>query len=82
MRPIEFKGCNVVFAKHQPQYLSLPAHRSADGMITSCWQMTGWEKLKVFFSGKIWLTILVFNSPLQPQRLSVSSPIVKVKSGS
>lgn len=27
MRPIEFKGQNIIFAKDQPEYLPLPALR-------------------------------------------------------
>lgn len=38
MTPIEFPEHNVVFAKDQPEYLPLPAHKSngVTGEVTSC----------------------------------------------
>lgn len=55
MKPIKFKEANVTFAEHQPQYLSLPAHKSKDGQVISCWQPTIFESLKLLFGGKIYL---------------------------
>lgn len=73
MKPTEFAGQNVIFAKDQPQYLPLPAHRDKDGMVTSCWQLSFIERLQVFFSGKVWLRQLTFNNPLQPIKVSTES---------
>jgi hypothetical protein len=74
MRIIKFDGCNITYAKDQPEYLSLPAHKSADGKVTSCWGLSFFEWLQVAFTGKIWLNILTFNKPLQPLKMSVKRP--------
>ena len=68
MEPIEFKEQNVVYAKDQPEYLPLPAYKTEDGEITSCWKLTFREKLSVLFHGKIWINLMTFNRGLSPQR--------------
>jgi len=75
MEPIEFKGQTDVYAKDQPEYRSLPVHRTADGTVTSCWKMTWKERFKIFLTGKIWWSTMTFNKPLQPQLPSVDSPV-------
>lgn len=72
MEPIKFKEHNMVFAENQKEYLPLPAHRDDDGVVTSCWKMTFIERIRVIFTGKIYLSQMTFNSPLQPQRPKVS----------
>lgn len=74
MIPITFPEHNCVYAKDQPEYLPLPVHKTVDGMVISCWQLTWRERLKVLFTGCVWYSILTFNRPLQPQRPSVDSP--------
>lgn len=74
MHPIPFPEQNCVYAKDQPEYLPLPAHRAADGEVISCWKFTWWERIKILFFGKLWLRQLTFNSPLQPQRPQVERP--------
>jgi hypothetical protein len=75
MKPVKFKGSNVVFAENQPEYLPLPAYRSVNGVVVSCWQM-GWkERFKLLVSGRVWLRLLTFNNPIQPQRLYVDCPL-------
>lgn len=71
MNPIEFAEQNVVFAKDQPEYMPLPARRSADGSeVTSCWGMSWRERLRVLLTGRVYLTLLTFGAPLQPQIVS------------
>ena len=79
MYPIEFKEQNWIFAKDQPQYLSLPCYKSEDGEVISCWKLTFKERLKVLFGKPIWLSMLTFNKPLQPQKLSVDCFIASKK---
>lgn len=69
MKPTDFKGSNVVFAKDQPEYQPLPAFIDAedrDGTVVMCWKMTFWERLRILFTGRIWISVLTFRSPLQP----------------
>lgn len=76
MLPIEFNEQNAVLAKNQPEYMPLPVH-IGDGVTTSCWRL-GWrERIKMLFSGKVYLQIMTFHNPLQPQRLTVENPLSK-----
>jgi len=75
MKIIEFKECNTVYAKDQPQYLPLPAHKTKDGVVTSCWGFNLKERLVVLFTGRVFLQTLTFNNPLQPLKMSVTNPI-------
>ena len=70
---IDFPESNVVYGKDQPQYLPLPSHRTADGYVTSCWEPTLWEAIKMVFGAKIWVTIMTCNKPLQPQHLEIGA---------
>jgi len=74
MKPINFKRSNTIFAKDQTQYIPLPAYRDPgpDGTIISCWKLTLKERIKILFTGKLWLSLLMFGKPLTPQRPSVN----------
>lgn len=74
MEPIKFKGQNSTYAKDQPEYLPLPVHKTACGIVTSCWRMTWIERIKMLLTGRIWWSILTFNNPLQPQLPSIDKP--------
>jgi len=74
MKIIDFKEVNVTYAEDQVEYLSLPVYKRDDGEITCCWKLSFWEKVKVLFTGCLWLSILTFNFPLQPIKLSVHKP--------
>ena len=79
MYVIKFKECNVTFAEGQPEYLPLPAYRSADGIVTSCWKLSFWERIKVVVTGRMYLQILSFNRPLLPLKMSTSKPLIGVR---
>ena len=74
MKPVKFKGTNIVFAEDQPQYLPLPAYRDDKGEVTVCYRLTIWERFIVLFRGNMWFQILTFFNPLQPQKLSIRCP--------
>ena len=79
MRPIEFKEQNIVFAKNQKPYLPLPAYQDKEqGLIIHCWKLSIIEKVKILFTGKLWLNVLTFNNPPQPIRPMINNPF-KVK---
>ena len=71
---IKFPECNVTYAENQPEYKPLPVLKMEDGEIVTCWKPSTWERLKILFSGRIWLSVLTFNNPLQPLLLSVNKP--------
>ena len=74
MKPIEFKDQTTVFAENQPEYGNLPALKidSSQGEVISCWKMTLTERIKVLFTGKVWLNLMSFNKPLTPSFMSVN----------
>ena len=74
MKPIEFKHQNIVFANDQPEYMPLPALKieSEQGEVISCWRLSFKERVKVLFSGKVWLSLMSFNKPLTPSYMSVN----------
>ena len=77
MKLIEFAEQTVVIAKDQPQYLPLPAYQfpgDPKGRIACCWELSWPERFRVLFLGRIWHQILTFNSPLQPQLLTIEKP--------
>lgn len=69
----------VVFAKDQPEYLQLPAIVSNDtsGRVTTRWRL-GWkERLRLLFSGNLYVQVLTFHKSLQPIKLMVDCPPVE-----
>ena len=76
MKPIQFKKANMIIGKDQPEYLPLPAHACKDsqGTIISCWQLSFIERIKLLFTGTLWLSQLTFGDALQPQLPQVSNP--------
>ena len=71
MKILEFPEQTTVIAKNQPPYLPLPAHRTKDGEVTSCWGLSLKERFRLLLSGKIYFTLLTFNEKIQPQRASI-----------
>lgn len=70
MEAIKFKGANVVFAENQEDYKSLPAMYDKtrhEGVVVTCYRLSFIERVRVLFRGRIWLGIMTFNNPLQPQ---------------
>jgi len=74
MIPIEFKECNVVYAKNQEEYLPLHGFKFSDDELITCWKLSVWERIKMLFTGRLWFVVLTFNQPLQPLRLPVDRP--------
>lgn len=74
MKPIKFKHHNVVYAENQPEYSPLPALKleGSEGHVVTCWKMTFKERIKVLFTGKVWLNLMSFNKPLTPSYMSVN----------
>lgn len=71
MTTVEFKEVNVRFAEHQPEYQTLPAFKSDEGIVVCCWKLSFKERIKLLVTGKLWHSMMTFNSPLQPQFISV-----------
>jgi len=76
MNPIEFKEQNKVYAKDQKPYLPLPVYEDdvQGGRVFHCWGLTFTERLKILFTGKLWINVLNFGQPLQPIRPMIDCP--------
>lgn len=66
MKPIEFKGSNIVFGANQPEYQPLPALKMPDGEVITCWEFTDDEIERLVKGRRIYFSQLTFNNPLQP----------------
>jgi len=77
LKAIKFEGANIEFAKDQEQYNTLPACavRDKQGTVISCYELTDEEIEKLKKTKRIYLTLLTFNDPLQPQLLTVDNPV-------
>lgn len=79
MKPISpvIKDRNLqetVFAEHQDEYQNLPSIVLENGQVITRWKLSLRERLKVLFSGDIYLWIWSFGNPLQPVLLEVEPP--------
>jgi len=80
MKPIEFKEYNKVYAKDQSDYLPIPVFESSEpsGEIISCWKLSFVERLRLLFTGKIWVCLLMFHKPLTPSFLTTKKSDVLI----
>lgn len=76
MLPIEFKEHNKVYAKDQAPYLPLPVYEDEEqgGRVIHCWKLSIKEKIQILFTGRLWINVLNFGSPLQPIRPMTDNP--------
>jgi hypothetical protein len=82
MNPIKFKEQNITFAADQPPYRPLPAFKDKSdpqGKVISCWDLTLRERIRVLFTGRIWVSLLSFNQPLTPSFLTTKKKDVLIK---
>lgn len=75
MTPMKFPEHTVVWAEDQPPYLPLPAYTDERETIT-LWAMTWRERLRVLFTGRLWLRQLNFGQRLQPQAPTTEYPFL------
>jgi hypothetical protein len=68
MKPIKFPEHNIVYAEDQPEYLPLPVFKnnSPQGECVSCWKLSFRERLRILWTGKLWVSLMTFNKPLTP----------------
>jgi hypothetical protein len=78
MKAIPFKGHNVTFVENQEEYESLPAFKDEEGTVVTCWELSEEELKEITKTGKLWLSMLTFNTPLQPIKLSVNKSDVLI----
>lgn len=66
-------GRPVIYAKDQPEYIPLPARKTADGRVITEWTLTEEERQRVALGENVRVTLLTFNQPLQPVMLEITS---------
>lgn len=76
MTPIKFKEQTAIATKDQPEYNPLPVHIDKDeyGSVTACWKMSFRERIKVLFTGRVWVSLACFGNPITPSKVSVDKP--------
>ena len=76
MKPIRFKEYTTIYAENQPPYIPLPVYEDdkQGGRVFHCWQLTFGERIKMLFTGKLWINILNFGEKLQPIKPMVDNP--------
>lgn len=77
---MQIKEVNETFAKDQPEYQPLPAFvdPGPQGAVISCWQLSFKERIKILFTGKLWLSLWSFHNPLTPSLPTVNKADVIV----
>ena len=77
MKIIDFKGRNAIFGANQPEYLPLYAYRHEDneGTVSSCWKLSFRERLRVLITGRMYVSLMTFNTPICPQFVSLDNPV-------
>jgi hypothetical protein len=62
-----------IAAEHQPPYIPLPCIRVEDREITR-YELSIWERIKVLFTGSIYLELLTAEEFVHPRIVSVDKP--------
>lgn len=68
---------NVEIAKEQEEYLTLPAHVFEDGQVCVCIQLDEKEIEEVKKEGRVYVSMLTFNKPLQPFFITTRQEVFK-----
>ncbi len=76
MKPVIVPEISTTLALDQPEYQPLPVCVYGDRTV-SCWKLSLFERLKLLFTGRLWLLQLNFRQPLQPQLPTVDCPFVR-----
>lgn len=68
MKPIKFPEVNCTYAENQPEYMPLPVFKDSgsEGACISCWELSFKERLRILFTGKLWVSLWTFHKPLTP----------------
>lgn len=64
----------IVYAEDQPQYHPLPTVRTPGGTLVTRWTPTDAEKAAIIRGEDVYVTVMTFNQPLQPLRVTIGPP--------
>lgn len=78
MKPAKFEEVNLTYTRPEnmtdEECGSLPVHQYERGII-SCWKLSFCERVKVIFTGRVWLDVAATRQP--PVWLGVNTPFIK-----
>ena len=82
MKAIKFKEQTIVIGENQDEYFNLPAfqHHDEYATLTFCWKPNLFERVKIFFGGNIWQSVMTFGAPIQPIRMLGTKPELRDES--
>lgn len=66
----DHEAVETVYGRNQPQYHALPSLRLPDGRMLTRWKLSFLERLKVLFTGNVYLHVMTFNRKLQPVKVT------------
>lgn len=75
MQPVKFKESNIIFGENQPQYQPLPAFLDEEGTVVTVWKLSLWERIRVLFTGRLYMITMTFKSPVQPMLPTIYNPL-------
>ena len=75
MKPIKFKGQNIIIGENRPDDEQLPAFITPTGEVVSWWEPSFWERVKILFGQNVCLVQATQNSPMQEIFLTTIDPI-------
>ena len=55
--------------------------QTTDRETISLWQLSWWERVRLLFTGRLWLRQVNFSQPLQAQKLQVEYPFRQAEKG-
>ncbi len=78
MKPISFKEHTHVLAKDQKEYLPLPVFMGEppEHDVVSCWKMSLLERIKILFTGIVWIRQLTFGNKFHPILPEIKTPFI------
>lgn len=78
MLPTKFSQQTTTYAKDQPKFIPLPAHVDSEdeqGVVTTCWHLSWYERLKLLFTGELWIQQMTYRRSLQAIKPSATNPL-------
>lgn len=72
MTPKNFPQANVIYGEGQEEYQPLPAHKTKEGDVIVCWELTDEEIEKIKETKCLYLSIMTFGRFLQPVHMTVN----------
>lgn len=68
-------SAHTMLSVTQPQCLVLPATIDLNGLVTTEWVPSQRERDRLLVGGRIRISVLTLNKPLQPIKVEVTNPI-------